>query len=148
MSRSDDIFLLGRGRDYVTAREAALKIKEITYANANAYAAGELKHGFIALIDEKTTSVFFITQRDLVKKALCAVEEVSARKGRIIVFTCFSLPSLPESVEQVITLPDNGDELNPITAIVPWQKIAYRAAVLKGLNPDKPRNLANSVTVE
>ena len=148
LSRSNDIFLLGRGRDYVTAREAALKIKEITYANANAYAAGELKHGFIALIDENSTCVFFITQRDLVKKALCAVEEVSARKGKIIIFTCFALPSVPEGVMQVLTLPDNGDELNPISAIIPWQKIAYRAAVLKGLNPDKPRNLAKSVTVE
>lgn len=144
------IFMIGRGRDYYSANEASLKIKETCYINSDTYYAGELKHGFLALIDEMTYVVVFATQKDVLSKVLCNAEEAYSRGARLILFTCFSDidRSFLDKCEFVIKVKDTKNGLQAIENIVPWQFIAYYTSVNKGINPDKPRNLAKSVTVE
>ena len=146
---NDKMFMIGRGADYCTAQEASLKIKETSYINSDTYYAGELKHGFLALIDEKTYVVVFATEKNVLSKTLCNAEEAKARGAKIILFTCFDLePSLTENFYFVIKVKELGNALQAVLNIVPWQIIAYYTSVNKGYNPDKPRNLAKSVTVE
>jgi len=141
--------MIGRGVDYCTAQEASLKIKETSYINSDTYYAGELKHGFLALIDEKTYVVVFATDKNILSKTLCNAEEAKARGAKIILFTCFDLePSLTENFYFVIKVKQLDSALQAVLNIVPWQIIAYYTSVNKGFNPDKPRNLAKSVTVE
>ena len=144
------LFVLGRGLDYYLAEESALKIKEVAYINANAYMSGELKHGFIALIDENAAVVVYCTQKRTYLKCVSCVEEVLARGAKVVLITPFEVePSLKSKLAAIIKIPDAGDdELNPLTAVIPWQIISYNAAISRGYNPDKPRNLAKSVTVE
>lgn len=144
------LFVLGRGLDYYLAEESALKIKEVAYINANAYMSGELKHGFIALIDENSAVVVYCTQKRTYLKCVSCVEEVLARGAKVVLITPFEVePSLKSKLAAIIKIPDAGDdELNPLTAVIPWQIISYKAAISRGYNPDKPRNLAKSVTVE
>lgn len=147
---AERLFILGRGLDYYLAEESALKIKEVAYINANAYMSGELKHGFIALIDENAAVVVYCTQKRTYSKCLSCVEEVLARGAKVVLITSFDVSSsLKAKLSAIIKIPDVGDdELNPLTAVIPWQIISYNAAAARGYNPDKPRNLAKSVTVE
>ena len=144
------LFILGRGLDYYLAEESALKIKEVAYLNANAYMAGELKHGFIALIDENSTVVLYCTQKKTFSKCLSAMEEVVARGAKVVLITPFEPDdSVKDKISVIVKIPDTkSDELNPVAAVIPWQITSYNAALHFGYNPDKPRNLAKSVTVE
>lgn len=141
--------MIGRGRDYYSANEASLKIKETCYISADVYYGGELKHGFLALIDENTYVVVFATEKNVFNKTLSNAEEARSRGAKLILFTCFDAGEDFESkCEAVIKVKNVGGDLQAIANILPWQFIAYYTSVGKGINPDKPRNLAKSVTVE
>ncbi|MCE5196773.1 MAG: glutamine--fructose-6-phosphate transaminase (isomerizing) [Negativicutes bacterium] len=143
-----NFFFIGRDLDYALALEGALKLKEISYIHAEAYAAGELKHGPLALISGGTPVVALTTQSRLVEKALSNIEVVKARGALVYHITNAEIISRSEDNEHILALPELDDLLMPILAIVPLQLLAYHAAVTKGNNVDKPRNLAKSVTVE
>ncbi|MBO4251445.1 MAG: glutamine--fructose-6-phosphate transaminase (isomerizing) [Clostridia bacterium] len=146
---NDKLFMIGRGDDYCVAQEACLKIKETSYINSNTYYAGELKHGFLALIDEQSYVVVFATNKEIFGKTVCNAEEAKARGGKIILFTCFDLDaSDADNFYYIIKTKELGNSLQAVLNIIPWQIIAYYISVNKGINPDKPRNLAKSVTVE
>ncbi len=139
---------LGRGTQYPIAMEGALKLKEISYIHAEAYPAGELKHGPLALVDAEMPVVTVAPNDDLVEKLKSNLQEVRARGGRLYVFAdaASAPPEAPDC--QVLTLPAVADALAPILYTVPLQLLAYHVAVLKGTDVDQPRNLAKSVTVE
>lgn len=139
--RKDHIYLIGRGLQYATALEAALKIKEVSYIHAEAFAGGELKHGPLALIEDETPVIVFVA-KDNEKKILSNVSEAKARGGFIVGVSAKRY----ENFDYWIKVPECGD-LNPIVQIIPMQILAYYLAVLKDLDPDRPRNLAKSVTV-
>ncbi len=141
-----DVFFLGRGVDYTTALEGSLKLKEISYIHSEAYAAGELKHGPIALIENGITVISIITDKNLVEKTISNIQEVITRGAKTLVITNQTLPT--NSFDTVITVPDTNCLLSPILAIVPLQLLSYYISKEKGLDVDKPRNLAKSVTVE
>ena len=141
-----DIFFLGRGADYNTALEGSLKLKEISYIHSEAYAAGELKHGPIALIENGITVIGIMTDKLLVEKSISNLQEVITRGAKTLVVTNQNLPA--NNFETIITVPDTDTLLSPILAIVPLQLLAYFISKEKGLDVDKPRNLAKSVTVE
>jgi len=139
-------FFIGRQLDSVTALESALKLKEITYKSAEGYPAGELKHGTIALIEENTPVIVFATGKGLIDKTITAGEEVKARGAKIIL--C-STKSDYDKADYFIKLPENiNSELLPILSVIPFQVLAFEVSKKLGYNPDKPRNLAKSVTVE
>lgn len=136
-----NIYLIGRGLQYTTALEAALKIKEVSYIHAEAFAGGELKHGSLALIEDGTPCIVFVSSNNR-SKILSNAEEVKSRGGYII-----GVSSEREEVFDFwVKVPDAG-ELNPIIQIIPMQVLAYELALLRGLDPDKPRNLAKCVTI-
>ena len=141
-----DIFFLGRGVDYNTALEGSLKLKEISYIHSEAYAAGELKHGPIALIENGVTVISIITDKNLVEKTISNVQEVITRGAKTLIITNKELPT--NSFDTIITVPDTDSLLSPILTIVPLQLLSYYISKEKGLDVDKPRNLAKSVTVE
>jgi len=141
-----DMFFLGRGVDYNTALEASLKLKEISYIHSEAYAAGELKHGPIALIENGITVVSIISDEQLVEKTISNVQEVITRGANTLVVTNKLLPS--NNIDKVVNIPDTHVLLSPIVSIVPLQLLSYYISKEKGLDVDKPRNLAKSVTVE
>lgn len=141
------VFYIGRQLDSITSLEAALKLKEITYKSAEGYPAGELKHGTIALIEEGTPVVVFATNRELFEKSLSALEEVKARGAKVILVAPKSLSC--EKANFTVELPEEyNDDVLSILSIIPFQFLAYKVSVKLGYNPDKPRNLAKSVTVE
>jgi len=141
------VFYIGRQLDSITALEAALKLKEITYKSAEGYPSGELKHGTIALIERGTPVVVFATQRELFEKSLSALEEVKARGANVILVAPKNL--VKDGLNNLIELPNEyNDDVLPILSIIPFQSLAYKVSVKSGYNPDKPRNLAKSVTVE
>lgn len=142
-----DVFYLGRGTDYAVAMEGQLKLKEISYLHAEALAAGELKHGTLALIEQGVPVVALLTQKDLLDKTLSNLAEVKARGGWTYGITSYDL-SQHDELDQVFTLPACRDELAPVLAALPLQLLAYHVAVARGTDIDKPRNLAKSVTVE
>jgi glucosamine--fructose-6-phosphate aminotransferase (isomerizing) len=137
----EHIYLIGRGLQYATALESALKIKEVSYIHAEAFAGGELKHGPLALIEDGTPVIVFVAEENE-KKIISNVNEVKARGGYVIGVSA----KRHEVFDYWIKVPECGD-LNPIVQIIPMQILAYQLAVLRGLDPDKPRNLAKSVTV-
>ena len=140
---------LGRGEQYPIAMEGALKLKEISYIHAEAYPAGELKHGPLALIDEDMPVVAVAPNNALLEKLKSNLEEVRARGGQLYVFADFHVPLQEESDGvTVIRLPETDDLIDPLIFTVPLQLLAYHVAVLKGTDVDQPRNLAKSVTVE
>ena len=141
-----DVFFLGRGVDYNTALEGSLKLKEISYIHSEAYAAGELKHGPIALIENGITVISIITYKALVEKTISNMQEVITRGAKTLVVTNQELPS--NNIDTIITVPDTNVLFSPILAIVPLQLLSYYISKEKGLDVDKPRNLAKSVTVE
>jgi glucosamine--fructose-6-phosphate aminotransferase (isomerizing) len=143
-----DFLYLGRGVNFPTSLEGALKLKEISYIHAEAYAAGEMKHGPIALIDENFP-VAVVAPRDQTYQKTCSnIEEVLTRRGRVILFTDDTSHEMIQKVESVITVPETIYELEPILTVVPLQLLAYYIANLLGTDVDQPRNLAKSVTVE
>ncbi len=147
LKNSPGVFYIGRGMDYAVALEAALKLKEIAYLHCEGYAAGELKHGTFALIDENTLVTAIITQKNVAEKTLNAVHEVKARGAKVLLVT--SLEGIKtNAADFVLNLPDADENLAPVLAVIPAQLYAYYVSRLKGLDPDKPRNLAKSVTVE
>lgn len=141
-----DMFFLGRGIDYNTALEGSLKLKEISYIHSEAYAAGELKHGPIALIENGITVISIITDEQLLEKTISNIQEVITRGAKTLVITNKTLPS--NNIDKVITVPDTHVLLSSIISIIPLQLLSYYISKEKGLDVDKPRNLAKSVTVE
>ena len=144
----EDAFFIGRALDWAVAMEGALKLKEISYIHAEAYAAGELKHGTLALVTEDTPVIALVTQRDVYDKTISNVKEVKARDARVIGLTYKGNTSLAKSVDHVIYIPETIDELAPLLAVIPLQLLSYYVSVARGCDVDKPRNLAKSVTVE
>ena len=143
------MLFLGRGRMYPLALEGALKLKEISYIHAEAYAAGELKHGPIALIDQEVPVVVMAPRDALFEKTLSNIQEVMARKGRVILISdAQGLAEFGEDAYATIELPQVAEAVTPILYAVPAQLLAYHTAVAKGTDVDQPRNLAKSVTVE
>lgn len=145
------LFLIGRGTDYYSALETSLKIKETSYLNADVYYAGELKHGFLALVDNDSFVTAFATKKDAFLKTVSNAEEARARGAKIILFTTASAEetkAYENKFFRILRVPDIGNALQSVQNVLPWQLIAYYLSVSKGLNPDKPRNLAKSVTVE
>lgn len=141
-------FFIGRGLDWAVAQEGSLKLKEISYIHAEAYAAGELKHGTLALITKDTPMIALATQRDLYEKTLSNVIEVKARDAVVVGFTFEGNYDFDHSVDEVFYLPETVNELSPILTVIPLQLLSYYASVARGNDVDKPRNLAKSVTVE
>lgn len=142
------VFYLGRNMDYNSALEGALKLKEISYIFTEAFAAGELKHGTIALIEEGTPVITIATQTALLDKTFSNMQEVKARGAHLIAFTRESATTICNEADVTVTIPECPDLLMPVVSIVPAQLLAYYTSVLKGNDVDKPRNLAKSVTVE
>ena len=141
-------FYIGRGIDEKVAREGSLKMKEITYIHTEAFPAGELKHGTIALIENGTMVVVVATQEDMIEKVVSNIKELKARGAYIISITKNSYKDIREVSDKVLYISDIDDLLAPVLAVIPAQLFAYYTAVAKGLDVDKPRNLAKSVTVE
>lgn len=139
---------LGRGYNFPVALEGALKLKEISYVHAEGYPAAEMKHGPIALIDEEMPVVVLATNESAYEKIVSNIQEVKARKGRIIAITNQNDALLNEIADYVIEIPKTADPLTPMVSVVPLQLLAYHIAVLRNCNVDQPRNLAKSVTVE
>jgi glutamine---fructose-6-phosphate transaminase (isomerizing) len=139
---------LGRGCNFPVALEGALKLKEISYIHAEGYPAAEMKHGPIALIDEEMPVVFIATQDSSYEKIVSNIQEVRARKGRVIAIVSEGDTLIRSMAEFVIEIPSTAEVLMPIVSVIPLQLLAYYIAVLRGCNVDQPRNLAKSVTVE
>lgn len=144
----DDTFFIGRSLDWAVAMEGSLKLKEISYIHAEAYAAGELKHGTLALITEQTPVIALATQREVYEKTVSNIKEVKARDAYVIGIAFEGTHDLEKSVDQVFYLPETVDELAPILTVIPLQLLAYYVSTARGCDVDKPRNLAKSVTVE
>jgi glucosamine--fructose-6-phosphate aminotransferase (isomerizing) len=139
---------LGRGPMYPIAQEGALKLKEISYIHAEAYPAGELKHGPLALVDEDMPIIAVAPKNDLLEKLVSNLEEVKARGGELFVFADESVNLHDLDDQHLVSLPTVPSCLEPIVYIIPLQLLSYHVAVLKGTDVDQPRNLAKSVTVE
>ncbi len=139
---------LGRGYNYPVALEGALKLKEISYIHAEGYPAAEMKHGPIALIDSDMPVVVIATRNSMYEKVLSNIQEIKARKGKVIALVTKGDDTISKMVDEVIELPDTQECLEPLVATIPLQLLAYHIAVCKGKNVDQPRNLAKSVTVE
>ena len=139
---------LGRGYNFPVALEGALKLKEISYIHAEGYPAAEMKHGPIALIDENMPMVVIATRDGSYEKVVSNIQEVKARKGRIIAIVSEGDTVIPAMAEYVIEVPHTSEVLMPLVSVVPLQLLSYHIAVLRGCNVDQPRNLAKSVTVE
>ncbi len=147
-SEKEHALFLGRGTHYPIAMEGALKLKEISYIHAEAYPAGELKHGPLALIDADMPVVTVAPNNSLLEKLKSNMQEVSARGGQLIVFMDETLAAANDQNVQIVKVPQVGNDISPIVYTIPLQLLAYHVAVLKGTDVDQPRNLAKSVTVE
>lgn len=143
-----DVFYIGRGLDHALSMEGSLKLKEVSYVHSEAYAAGELKHGTIALIEAGTLVVALATQEELYEKTLSNIKEVKARGARVMALVMEGHADIAEEADHVIEIPRNLSLMAPIAAIIPLQLLGYYMAVEKECDVDKPRNLAKSVTVE
>lgn len=144
--KETDIYFIGRGSDYATSLEASLKLKEISYIHSEAYPSGELKHGPIALIEKNTTVIGTITDATLMDKSINNLKEVITRGAKVLAITNMDLPA--EDLDTVIHIPQTESLLAPVLSILPFQLLAYYISKQNGLDVDKPRNLAKSVTVE
>jgi len=144
----DNWLFLGRGFNYPVALEGALKLKEISYIHAEGLPAAEMKHGPIALISDGTPVVFIATKGSQYEKIRGNIEEVRARGGRTIVVASEGDEDIQRTADHLIRVPDVPELLQPLLTVVPLQLLAYHAALLRGHDVDKPRNLAKSVTVE
>lgn len=145
---ASNFLYLGRGYNFPVALEGALKLKEISYIHAEGYPAAEMKHGPIALIDEEMPVVFLATNQSAYEKIVSNVQEVKARKGKIIAVVHKGDKEIRKLADHVIEVPETEEVLSPLLSIIPLQLLAYHIAILRGCNVDQPRNLAKSVTVE
>lgn len=139
---------LGRGYNFPVALEGALKLKEISYIHAEGYPAAEMKHGPIALIDEQMPVVVIATKDSSYEKIVSNVQEVKARKGKVIAIVTEGDTTIPSMADYVIEIPETSEHLMPLLSVIPLQLLSYHIAVMRGCNVDQPRNLAKSVTVE
>jgi glucosamine--fructose-6-phosphate aminotransferase (isomerizing) len=141
-----ECFFIGRHYDYVTSKEASLKLKEISYINCSAFPSGELKHGTLALIDNNSIVIAICTSKNQKKKIETSLSEVKSRGATTIILSQLEFDHT--ICDYQITLPNLDEDIINLISIIPMQKLAYYVSLLKGFNPDKPRNLAKSVTVE
>ena len=154
LASARQVFFIGRGMDHALSMEGSLKLKEVSYIHAEAYAAGELKHGSISLIEEGTPVIALLTQPQLFYKTLSNVAEVKARGAYTVCFATDgytvreNTQTLTDVADEIIPLPSVHPCFASLSAAVPLQLLAYHVGVLRALDPDKPRNLAKSVTVE
>jgi len=139
---------LGRGSSFPVALEGALKLKEISYIHAEGYPAAEMKHGPIALIDENMPVFVIATKGNSYEKVVSNIQEVKARKGKIIAIVTEGDTQVMEMADHVIEIPETNEILVPLLATIPFQLLSYHIAVMRNCNVDQPRNLAKSVTVE
>ncbi|MNJ58040.1 Glutamine--fructose-6-phosphate aminotransferase [isomerizing] [compost metagenome] len=145
----EDLFFIGRGLDYAVVQEGSLKLKEISYIHSEAYAAGELKHGTLALIEDGIPVIALATQESVIEKTVSNIKEVTTRGAEVLAITFEEhAADLLRSVNQVIAIPKTLPLLTPALSVVPLQLLAYYASRARGNDVDKPRNLAKSVTVE
>ena len=145
---ASNFLYLGRGYNFPVALEGALKLKEISYIHAEGYPAAEMKHGPIALIDENMPVVFIATRDSSYEKIVSNIQEVKARKGKVIAIVSEGDDEIPKMADHVIEVPHTHEALMPLIAVIPQQLLSYHIAVMRGCNVDQPRNLAKSVTVE
>ncbi|GED68297.1 glutamine--fructose-6-phosphate aminotransferase [isomerizing] [Brevibacillus reuszeri] len=148
IKEENQLFFLGRGLDYAVSMEGSLKLKEISYIHSEAYAAGELKHGTLALIEEGTRVIALSTQADLYEKMVSNITEVKARGAVVLGIALANNMELHRSVDEVCLIPVTNELLTPVLSVIPLQLIAYYTSVALGHDVDRPRNLAKSVTVE
>jgi len=143
-----DFLYLGRGYNFPVALEGALKLKEISYIHAEGYPAAEMKHGPIALVDENLPVVFVATKDAYHEKIVSNIQEIKARKGKVIAVITEGDETIPGMADDVIAVPEADEIIAPMLSVIPMQLLSYYIGVAKGLDVDKPRNLAKSVTVE
>jgi len=143
-----DVFFIGRGIDYAICMEGALKLKEISYINASAYQAGELKHGTISLIDNGTNVIAIVTDKNIADKTISNIKEVKSRGAVVTLVTTNQIDNDFDFANYKIVTPSVNDFISPMVNAIPLQLIGYETAKLKGCDIDKPKNLAKSVTVE
>jgi glucosamine--fructose-6-phosphate aminotransferase (isomerizing) len=143
-----DFLYLGRGYNFPIALEGALKLKEISYIHAEGYPAAEMKHGPIALVDENLPVVFVATKDSYHEKIISNIQEIKARKGKVIAIITEGDDVITKMADDVIVVPQADELVAPMLSVIPLQLLAYYIGVVKGLDVDKPRNLAKSVTVE
>jgi glucosamine--fructose-6-phosphate aminotransferase (isomerizing) len=149
IAEHEHLFFIGRGVDYAVAQEGSLKLKEISYIHSEAYAAGELKHGTLALIEDGIPVIALATQNALLEKTVSNIKEVKARGGEIFgISDVNEVKALGKAVDEVFGIPATNALLTPALSVVPLQIISYYASLARGNDVDKPRNLAKSVTVE
>ena len=147
-SNASDAFLIGRGMDYAICLEGSLKMKEVSYIHSEAYAAGELKHGTISLIDQGTLVIGVATENALFEKTVSNMQEVKSRGAYLCGLTTYGNYSIEDIADFVIYVPRTDEHFTPSLAVIPLQLFGYYLALNRGLDVDKPRNLAKSVTVE
>ncbi len=147
-ANAKDAFFIGRGLDYAISLEGSLKLKEITYIHSEAYAAGELKHGTISLIEDRTPVIGVLTQKKLMEKTISNMKECKARGAYLIGITDAPEEKVHDSLDFTIRIPDTEEHFTGLLAVIPLQFLGYYISVARGIDVDKPRNLAKSVTVE
>ena len=147
-SNAHDVFFIGRGLDYAICLEGSLKMKEISYIHSEAYAAGELKHGTISLVEDGILVVGILTQKELIEKTISNMKECKARGAYLMSLTSYGNYSVEDEADFTTYIPKTDPHFAGCLAVVPLQLLAYYLSVAKGLDVDKPRNLAKSVTVE
>ena len=145
---NNDAFFLGRALDYYVALEGSLKLKEVSYIHAEAYEAGELKHGTLALISSGVPVIALATQKSVYEKTLSNIKEVKARDAVVIGIAAQGDTELKKYTDHVIYVPNTDELIIPLLTVLPLQLLAYYTAITRGCDVDKPRNLAKSVTVE
>ena len=146
--KKEDIYFIGRQIDYALSLEASLKLKEISYIHSDAYAAGELKHGTISLIEKNTPVIGIITDKNVSEKMLSNLKEVKARGAKVYIIVNEKIEVDDSAYDKKIVIPDTSIFTNSILSIIPMQLLAYKIALKRKCDIDKPRNLAKSVTVE
>jgi glucosamine--fructose-6-phosphate aminotransferase (isomerizing) len=146
--KSSNALYLGRGYLFPVALEGALKLKEISYIHAEGYPAAEMKHGPIALIDENMPVIVVATKENTYEKIISNIQEIKARKGRVIAVVTEGDQIISKMAEHVLEVPDTLSAFSGLLAVIPLQLLSYHIAVLRGCDVDQPRNLAKSVTVE
>ena len=147
-SSAKDVFFIGRGLDYAVSLEGSLKMKEISYIHSEAYAAGELKHGTISLIEQGTLVIGIATQAALFEKTISNMAEVHSRGGYLMGLTSYGQYAIEDTADFTVYIPRTDPHFAASLAVIPLQLMGYYLSVARGLDVDKPRNLAKSVTVE
>jgi glucosamine--fructose-6-phosphate aminotransferase (isomerizing) len=147
-ANAKDVFFIGRGIDYAVSLEGSLKLKEISYIHSEAYVAGELKHGTISLIEDGTLVIGILTQSELYEKTVSNMVECKARGAYLMGVTTYGNYEIEDSVNFTTYIPKTDEHFSASLAVIPLQLLGYYVSVAKGLDVDKPRNLAKSVTVE